>query len=257
LVVYLDIVILLNFAVDFLLILSTNRLTAYPDNIIRSLLGALIGSLYSASCLLPGVTFLKSWPCSVVCAAIISIVAFGWNSSTIRRGALFALLSVALGGIAAGLDSINVLSLILSGLGMFLLCAVSIINPLLNTRYVKVELVWKDRKYPLVALADTGNTLKDPITGAQVLVVNPQVAKNLLQLTQKQLLNPIETIQSAKLPGLRLIPYRSVGNPNGLMLGIRMDRVIINGQSVGNVIAFSPEEFGNGDHYQALAGGVV
>ena len=109
----------------------------------------------------------------------------------------------------------------------------------------------------MIALADTGNSLKDPVSGSQVLVVNPQVAWNLFHLTQRELFNPIETIQEVKIPGLRLIPYRSVGCPNGMLLGISMDSVIINGQRIGSVIAFSPEDFGKDVCYQALAGGMV
>ena len=90
-----------------------------------------------------------------------------------------------------------------------------------------------------------------------VVVVNPQIALSLFQLTQTQLLHPIETIQKVNIPGLRLIPYRSVGNPCGMMLGLCMDSVLINGEQKGNIIAFSPEEFGKDACYQALAGGNV
>lgn len=256
-VIYLDLVIVFNFAVDFLLLLSTNRLTGHSTAIKRCLAGAAIGGLYSGFCLHPAFGFFRSWYFSLIALCGITVTSFGWKRSAVRRGALFVLLSMTLGGIASGLNNVDMIPLILSGVAILLLCTVGVTDPLRGTKYVKVELSWKGNRYPLIALADTGNTLKDPISGSQVLVVNPQIAFSLFQLTQNQLLNPIETMQSANIPGLRLIPYRSVGHPNGMMLGVSMDSVVINGQQIGKVIAFSPVDFGNDACYQALAGGVV
>ena len=256
LTIYLDLVLLFNFAVDFLLLLSTNRLTGYKSNISRCIIGAAVGSAYSGLCLHPSFGLLKNWYSCLFVLCVITIISFGWKSSAIRRGALFVLLAMTLGGVAAGLDNISMIPLILSGAAIFLLCTIGVPEPLRGTRYVKAELCWNGNRYPLIALADTGNTLKDPISGTQVLVVNPKIALSLFHITQNQLRNPIETMQYADIPGLRLIPFRTVGHPNGMMLGVSMDSVTINGQLMGNVIAFSPEDFGNDVCYQALAGGV-
>ena len=256
-IIYMDLVVAFNIAVDFLLLMSANRLTGYPTNLKRCLAGAVIGGLYSGFCLHPDFVQFRNWYFCLIALCCIVITSFGWKRSAIRRGALFVLLSMTLGGIASGLSNINLLPLILSGIAILLLCTIGVADPLRGTKYVNVELLWRGKRYPLIALADTGNTLKDPISGSQVLVVNPQIALNLFQLTQNQLLNPIETMQRSNIPGLRLIPYRSVGRPNGMMLGLSTDSVIINGQHAGKIIAFSPEDFGKEVCYQALAGGVV
>ena len=52
--VYLDLVMVLNFLVDFLLLLGTNRLSGFPPGIWRCGAGALVGAVYSGACLLPG-----------------------------------------------------------------------------------------------------------------------------------------------------------------------------------------------------------
>lgn len=257
LVVYLDLVILLNVTVDFLLLISVNRLTGYPAGAKRCAAGAAVGGAYGGLCLYPGLTFFQNWYWCIAALVGITIISFGWKVSTVRRGALFVLLCMTLGGIAAGLSSINLIPLVLAGVAVLLLCTVGIAAPLRGVKYVKAELIWRGNHYPLTALVDTGNTLKDPISGSQVLVVNPEIALKLFQLSQKQLYNPIETIQTANIPGLRLIPYRAVGCPNGMLLGMSMDSVVINGQTAGKLIAFSPEDFGNDCCYQALTGGVT
>ena len=45
--IYLDLVILLNFLVDFLLLLGTNRLSGFPAAIGRCALAAALGALHS------------------------------------------------------------------------------------------------------------------------------------------------------------------------------------------------------------------
>lgn len=257
LVVYFELVVLLNFAVDFLLLLSANRLTGHRARAKRCILGAAIGGLYGGMCLCPGLSFLKNWYWCIIALLAITIVSFGWKPSAVRRGALFVLLAMTLGGVASGLDNVNIIALVLAGMAILLLCTVGFAEPFRSTKYVNVELVWKGKRYPLTALVDTGNTLKDPITGSQVMVVNPQIAQKLFQLTPNQLYDPIETMQNTNIPGLRLIPYRAIGCPNGMLLGVNMDSVMINGCAAGRLIAFSPEDFGSDCCYQALAGGAV
>lgn len=257
LIVYVDLVIVLNATVDFLLLLSVNRLTGYASKIMRCIIGAAIGGIYGGVCICPGLFFLQKWYWCVAVLGIVTSVSFGVKISAVRRGALFVLLSMTLGGIAAGLNSASIIPLTLAASAIFLLCTVGVADPVRGIKYVNVELRWKGKMYPLKALLDTGNTLKDPVSGSQVLVVNPQVAFELFQLTRKQLHNPIQTMQTAGIYGLRLIPYRSVGNPNGMLLGVCVDSIAVNGQAIGKIIAFSPEDFGNGCCYQALTGGII
>ena len=95
-VVYVDLVILLNVVVDFLLLLSVNRLTGYTSDLIRCTIGAVIGGVYGGLCLCCGLLFLQNWYWCVAVLGIIMIVSFGLKVSTIRRGALFMLLSMTL-----------------------------------------------------------------------------------------------------------------------------------------------------------------
>lgn len=255
-IIYLDLVIILNFAVDFLLLLSVNRLTGFASNIKRCLLGAAIGGVYGGLCICPGLLFLQRWYWCVFSLVVVILMSFGIKISAIRRGSLFVLLSMTLGGIASGLEGASIIPIVLAAIAVLLLCTVGIADPVRGIKYVNVELHWGGERYHLKALADTGNTLKDPISGSQVLVVNPQIALEIFRLSQKQLCNPIETIQTTNLHGLRLIPYRSVGCSNGMLLGISVDSVLVNGQMMGKLIVFSPDNFGEDCCYQALTGGV-
>jgi len=256
LAVYLDVMILLNFAVDFLLLIGVNRLTGHPCDAKRCLCGAAVGGLYAGLCLIPGYAFLARWYVCLICVFFMTLIAFGYQKSAIRRGTLFFLLSMSLGGIALCMEQKSFVALIVAAGGLYIICRFGFRDRLGTGRLVKVKLTCKGNNYHLIALIDTGNSLVDPISGTQVLVVGPKLAGDILMLTGAQLKDPVQTMQTASIPGLRLIPYRTVGQGDGLMLGIRMDSVEIDGKKTGNVVAFSPVDFGKGEAYQALAGGI-
>lgn len=251
--IYLDLLILLNFLVDLLLILGTNRLAGYPLGLLRGSLAALLGGIYGGVCILPGMGFLGNDLWRMVVLAGMSAMAFGWNKCALRRAVIFILLSMSLGGIALALNSGGQGILITSALGLFLICRF-LAGAVSNRRKFTRVILRKDGKtMHLTALCDTGNALKDPITGERVLIVGADVAEQLLGLSSHELSAPLEAIMNR--PGLRLIPYRSVGSNRGMLLAARMDSVIIGGERGGNLVAFAPQAF-KSEGFEALTGGV-
>ena len=254
-VVYLDLVMVLNFLVDFLLLLGTNRLSGFPMGSLRCAGGALVGSVYSGACLLPGFRFLGNllWRCVSLC--LITMMAFGWNPGALKRGGIFLLLSMAMGGIALSVGRGDVVSLVLCGGLCFLLSTVSFGGQVGGREYVPLKISYEGRDASLIALKDTGNTLKDPVTGEPVLIISAEVASRLTGLTQAQLQNPMETLMVPPVAGLRLIPYRSVGNGGGFLLAKRFADVTIGEKKQSALVAFASEGLGKGEIYQALTGG--
>ncbi len=254
--VYLDLLVLLNFSVDLLLILGTNRLSGHTSGIKRAVAAAVLGGLYAGACVLPGFHFLGDILWRLVSLVLMSVIAFGTEQSSIRRGVLFVFLSMALGGVAIGLGSGGFWSLLLSAGGVCFLCMVGFRGKATLQHYVPVTITCGERTVSLTALVDTGNTLRDPISGCPVLVVDETVAGKLCALSHNQLAHPIETMASGKHQGLRLIPYSAVGQSGGLLLGTRADRVQVEGREAEYIVAFAPQNFGHGQ-YRALAGGVL
>ena len=253
--VYLDLVVILNFLVDFLLLLGTNRLAGYPNGIKRCLTAAGLGGVYAGACFLPGFHFLGNGFWRVVCLLGMGAIAFGWNRSGLQRGAVFLLLSMALGGIATGLNGKGFWTLAGAAAGIGLLCRMGFRGG--QKEYVPIELRWKDRQMSLIALRDTGNNLRDPITGEQVLVAGADVAEKLLGLTAHQLAHPVETLASGQVPGVRLIPYHAVGQPGGLLVALRFQGAKIGNTYADPLVAFAPEVLARGEVYQMLTGGVI
>ncbi len=251
--VYLDLVMGLNFAVDFLLLLAANRLAGFPAKPGRCAAAAVVGGLYGGICLLPGFLFLGNTLWRLIFLTFMGILSFGFDRSSLRRSILFVLLSMALGGVALGFDRGSSWQLIGAATAVCLMCILGFKDKVGSQQFIPVDIRHNGKQTTMTALQDTGNTLRDPITGESVLIAGPDAANILLGLTSKQLASPAESLTAA--PGLRIIPYRSVGQQNGLLLAIRPDQVRIGGRLIRTIVAFTPEPIGN-DGYQALAGGI-
>lgn len=252
---YLWAVILLNLVVNFLLLLGAGRLCGAPVRMIRYVLGAAAGGLYSGLCLLPQLHFLGNPLWHAVSLAGMALLAYGIHRSTWRRGAVFAILSLALGGIALGIGDGGLFSILAASAGLCLLCILGFRGRRPGNTYVPVEISLGDTSLQLTALQDTGNTLRDPVTGQSVLVIGADAAGKLTGLTREQLCRPVESI--AALPGLQLVPYHSIGNKGGLMLALKFQNVKIGKWKGSSLVAFAPEGLGSDGNYEALTGGVA
>lgn len=254
-VIFLDLVMLLNFLVDFFLLLGTNRLSGFPAQPWRCAGAALLGAAYSGACLLPGMGFLGSMLWRSVSLGLMGCMAFGCNLGALKRTGIFLLLTMAMGGIALCLGRGDILSLVLCALLCLLLSAVSFGGRIGGREYVPLQISLEGRTVNLIALKDTGNTLRDPVTGEQVLIISGDAASRLTGLTEAQLQHPLETLATQPLSGLRLIPYHAIGNGGSFLLAKRFSEVNIAGVRKSAVVAFAAEGLGKGECYQALTGG--
>ena len=254
--IYLDGILLLNFLVDLLLLLGTNRLSGFPAEP-RLVWAALLGAGFAAACVLPGFRFLGNLFWRLVSLLLIGSVAFGWNRSALKRTCIFAILSMALGGLALNLHRITFPALILGAVGTWVICYGAVGGRIGGREYLTVEIPTEGDILSVVALKDTGNTLRDPVTGENVLVVSGEVAARLTGLTTDQLSTPLETLGANPRMGLRLIPYHAVGKESGMLLGKRFAGVKMGGRRRSVLVAFAPAGLGQGEEYQALTGGIV
>jgi stage II sporulation protein GA (sporulation sigma-E factor processing peptidase) len=241
--------------VDLLLILGTNRLAGFPPGLTRAAAAAALGAVYGAVCLLPGFSFLGSTLWRLVFLGIMGVIAFGLDAGAWKRTGIFVLLTMAMGGIALGLGKTGVPMLLLSALGVWILSRIGFGGSVGGKEYVPVIVREGNRTVSVIALKDTGNSLRDPITGEQVLLLDPEAALRLLDLTREQLRHPMETMMTT--PGLRLIPYSSVGQPGGMLIAKRFDHVKVGDRQGSAIVGFAPERIGVGQVYQALAGGNI
>lgn len=250
--VYLDLVMGLNFLVDYLLLVASQRLSGFSGDRKRLLAAAAVGAVYSGGCCLPGLRFLAGLHWRIISLVLICAVAFGWNKGAWRRGGIFLLLTMALGGLAMQLERGNILTLLLASASLWVLTVAAFGGRVGGRSFLPLEISDGENTLHLTALVDSGNTLRDPVSGEEVLVVGPEEAQRLTGLSREQLSAPMDTLSFRAVPGLRLIPYRAVGG-SGMLLAKRFPRVRLGNRDGSALVAFAPHHLGDGS-YQALAG---
>lgn len=239
----------LNFLVNFFLLLGTEQIAGITPNYGKSLLAAAVGGIYAAICLKYSALGGLLWRlCSI---ALMNCIAFGRCFGA--RGILFLLQQLAISGIAAGLRSSGIFSVLLGAAGVCLVCLGGFWDT--GNKHVPVELSYGARRVSVTALRDTGNTLKDPITGRSVLVLGADAGQKLTGLTQAQLCHPVENMTA--IPGLRLIPYHTIDKADGLLLGLWIKEAKVGRQKGGVLVALAPERLSEDGKVQALTGGMV
>ena len=206
---------------------------------------------------MPGFSFMGESHWRLVSLVLMALIAFGIEPEMPRQGCAFLLLSLALGGVGELLGRGDAVTMMASVGILFGLCFVGSYGEKEMRSFVMVQIRHGDKEVEMTALVDTGNCLKDPITGHRVLVVDPGVARTLLGLECATLRDPAGVISRGTIRGLRLVPYCSVGCPAGLMLAICPDQLRIDGKCSQQLVAFAPYPIGVGKMYQALSGGII
>lgn len=254
---YWNLAIFLNFLVDFMLLMGANRLAGYPQKMSQICLGASLGGVYGSACMLPRFFFLSSMLWRFVFLALVGALAFGCHRSSIHRWVLYGFLRMALDGIVQVWGNHSALSLLTGAAILLIICITGFRGMIGQQKFVDVELWQGDKSIRLLALYDTGNGLQDPVTGQGVLVADAETAQVLLGLTRTQLRSPVETVAAGAIPGLRLIPYRTVGQSAGMLVAIRLKQVRVGNWKGSALVAFAPDGLGENNTYRALIGGMT
>ena len=255
--VYFWLTALLYFLVDYLLLMGANRLAGFPHMPVRCALAAGISGVYACLCLIPDVSFFDIFFWRFCFLTLTSLAAYGFTVTMLRRAVLFVLLRLAVGGIADGFSGGKFMGLIAAAAMVCLLCLLGFGGRAYGREYIPVELCYGGKKLRFLALRDTGNLLRDPISGQSVLVVDADAGETLLGLPPKQLADPVSAVASASVPGLRLLPYRSIGSSEGMLAAIRLPNTKIGNFKGSTVVAFAPQKLDSEGVYRGLTGGFV
>ncbi|NLI12888.1 sigma-E processing peptidase SpoIIGA [Pelotomaculum propionicicum] len=290
--VYLDQVFLGNLVMNYAILWSAAKLGRAPAGRWRLAAGAALGSAYSLALFFPGNSFLMTVWFKTAASIVITATVFAPVSLCKFLTCLgcFYLSSFALGGLTLGLiffshsgrlASYSGLGGIIAehfwpgiflGLAAFYAAAKGIaaliksgyFENLFNMRLIiKSDGGW----IKVDAFLDTGNHLKDPMTRRPVIVAEYAVLKPLLP---EEARNCFEREGEPDVWGFlgslgdknyasrfTAVPFQSLGNVNGLMVGFRPDEVLIESQGrqvrVGKVvIAIYHKKLDPGGSYHAL-----
>lgn len=262
-VIYIDRLFLLNGVIDYLLCLVSARVCGLYLKRLRYALAALLGALYAVAALLPGFAFLSSPLWKLVSAALMALIAYGEEKHALRCGGVFLLVSATFGGAvwalslsgggsgAAVSGRVLILSFALCYAGVSLLFRRA--GKLPTKPRAEVTLRFLGREACFMALRDTGNSLTDPLTGCEVMLVSPHALRAVMpgaaSLFEES--DPVGALEALsgfpELEGrFRIIPYTAVGTA-GLLPVFRPERVTVDGKEEKELLAaVSPSAAGDG-----------
>ena len=248
--VYIDSVFFLNAAVDYLLLLTTAQLIGAELRRYRFALAAVFGGVYAVA------TFVLLWlqlpPIRFLVGILLPVIAFCGMPHLWRHIALFLLLSGAFAGILLAIGLVFGSAKYLIQRVYYadisypvLICSVAVFYLALHflfrqeARFGKGELMditvsFRGKHCRVRALYDTGNTLRNPADGSNVLVAEADALLPLWSGEIRKILKQ-EIAPEAKLTLLyqegetafSLLPFNSIGDEHGLMLAVRSDYIQI------------------------------
>ncbi len=253
--VYIDMILVENLFMNYIILYATGVIYKMRPKHIRITISSLIGASYAVLSYLQILEMYSGVVIKVVLSIAMVYIAF--NSSNLRtlvkQLLIFYMTSFIFGGAAFALlyfikpqdilikngiyiGSYPTKIVLLGAIIGFLL--IKTVFKMIKGRITANELLCKikvkifDKEINLTALIDTGNQLKEPITGESVIVIEKQ---SLIQILPRIILNNIDGILKGKSPEgieeystkLRVIPFSSLGNANGILLGIKPDKVLI------------------------------
>ena len=208
--IYVDLVLFLNFAFDFILLLSVSIVLRRMVSINRILIGAFIGSL-SILLLFININSLELFFLKIIISIMMVIITFKFKNIKyfLKNMGYFYMASIVLGGFLYFLNvefsykqeglvffheglSINFIFLIISSPIIIYIYIRQGINLKNNySKYHKVKLFLEDKIIECIGYVDTGNKVLDPYGKRKIIFMNKE-----LDLNDKFVIVPYQTIDN-------------------------------------------------------------
>lgn len=257
--IYIDVVLLENLIMNFIILLATGLILKEKIKKTRLLLSSLLGAIYSVVSYMSILEIYSSMILKIILSIVIIYIAF--NPQTMKKMwkdlLIFYLTSFVFGGAAFALIYIVKPQEILMKNGLFLgtyplktiilgaiiafiviMTAFTVVKSKITKKdmFCQVSILLNGKNIETIAMIDTGNLLKEPITNTPVMVVEhtllydcipKEILNHLDELLGGDFDNIPEDIKEEYIAKLKFIPFSSLGKQNGMLLGIRADSVTI------------------------------
>ena len=257
--VYVDIIFLENVFMNCIILLATGVILKDELKIWRNLVSSIIGSIYAIVIYTSDIQIYSNFFLKIFLSIAIIYIAFKPQNikAFFKHLIIFYLTSFTFGGVAFALlyfvrpqdilfqNGVLVgtypIKIILAG-GVFGFIIITIAFKIIKSKltrkdmYCNVKFGEGNKITIIKAIIDTGNFLREPITKMPVIVIEKE---KLVNVFPDDILNNINQIINGEdinlgeyASRIRAIPFKSLGKENGLILGIKVDRLEIEYQDI-------------------------
>ena len=257
--IYIDIVFFENLIMNTIILIATGIILKQKMKWLRILLAGTLGAIYSIMTYISELQIYSNIILKIILSIIITYIAY--NPQTVKQLwktiLIFYLTSFVFGGAAFSLIYIVKPQEILMKNGLFLgtyplktvilaaiiafiilITAFTIVKSKLNKKdmFCEIKVKLNNKLIETKAMIDTGNLLKEPITNTPVIILEHTL---LYDCMPKEILNNLdkilggdfeeipEEIRQEYISRLKLIPFSSLGKQNGMLVGIKADKLKI------------------------------
>lgn len=283
--VYIDVLFLTNLVVNYIILLAAGKLSGRVARRWRLALASFLGAVYAALALIAPWAAAYSFPARLAFgvfmasfayphargAALVAVVLSFFLCSAVAAGTALALQACSVRYLAAGSFSPAdpaihwwMIAMSLAVLSAFpALARLGGYGAGKPLPLLALELEVNGRKLCFTALVDTGNNLRDPVSGLPVIVVEWDALRNVMPEEVSAFFLSTWDLVPSSLPGtpmgrrLRLIPYESLSGKKGVLPGFRPDRLALVQKSglkafKNAIVCASGEPLSPSGLYQAL-----
>ncbi len=285
--IYLDVVLLENLCMNYIILFATNYILKMKAHHVRFMLSALLGAIYAIVSYMNILPIYSYWITKIIVSVIMVYIAYYPKNGKqlLKQTMLFYLISFVFGGCAFALlyivkpqeiwfqngvfiGTYPIKITILGAILGFTISSItfSLIKKRLTKKdmFCKISIFIEGKESNLKAMIDTGNILKEPITQIPVIIVEKRALSHILSPKILEHIDEIlggdaDNIEPKYATRLRIIPFSSVGKENGILLGIKPDKVVVTTDETEEtirqvIIGIYTKELSKRREYSALLG---
>lgn len=212
-IIYLDLIIIENLIMNLIIVILTAKIRKYKIKLVRIILACLIETAYMAILVIQNKQIkIKE---RIISAIILNTIAFypQKHKEMFKTCCVFLMITCTLGGTALALSTMLMINKMKISITAGILGTILIYEVMRNNKrninkkdlYINIEAIIKNKSIKFKAFIDTGNTLKS-ISKKEVIIIK----KNKFEIPGG---------------GEIIIPFKSVGNDNGYLIGYVPDQV--------------------------------
>ncbi len=286
-IIYIDVILLENIIMNYIILVATAFISKTKRNHLKILLSSLLGSIYAVMSFLSTLEIYSTLILKILLSIAMIQIAFKPQKikKMIKQIIIFYLTSFSFGGCAFFLlyyirpqdilmkngiyiGTYPLKITLLGGILGFIVINVCfrLVKERLNKNnmFCDITIDIEGKKANVKAMIDTGNLLKDPITKSPVIVVeknslNELIDRYILDNISKIIMGMEINLPEKYLTKMKVIPFTSLGKENGMLVGIRSDKITIHFEDeektiYGVIIGIYEKMLTKNNSYTALIG---